>query len=152
MPLAAHPRPEIVKYRAFVIGEDEITNPVESSAKAADEDAKYYNLPESSEFSAGAVGLTLLLRESRYFVGADSMETIDGFGWEMKDGCIAVEGLNEKDEVVVRHEFIPSSFDRDILEDPGEGFPTFYLGDREFTKEELEARGETKKSKFSMER
>jgi len=156
-PTPAPPDPasdRIVEYKAFVIDDPERTTTF--TAETAAEDVEWYHLPPGTEFAAGVTALNLLSSEQHYYVGRDAMENIDGLGWEEKGSCIAVEGLNEAGEVVVRHEFQPFDFDRAILEHPEEHFPTFYLGSKEFTEEELELRGETSsdksESKYSFSR
>ena len=145
---------QIVEYKAFVTGDpDRFTT---FSAKEAKDHVESYDLPNHTEYEAGVAALYLLSTEQDYFVGADAMESIGGYGWEDTPSSIAVHGFNEAGETVSSHEFFPFEFDRSELEHPETHFPTFYLGSKELTDEELEMRDEAppdkSKTKYSFER
>jgi len=129
-------------------------------ADAAD-DVKHYDLPESSEYSAGVTALSLLAQERRYFVDHDALESVGGLNWQPKEGLIIVEGVDADGDVVVSHEFASFAFDRDDLTgmDGEDTFPIFYLGSKELEDHEKETPiikysrdSDSKSTKYSVER
>ena len=116
----------VVSYRAFVSEDPERC--VEPTASVVHHDRAYYEFPEHAEFDAGIAAMRLLKNQSRYFPLYDSLECVNGLGWE--DPPIVVEALRQDGSVESTWLFTAFEFDRGRLED-GEPYPTFFLGERE---------------------
>jgi len=115
---------------------DDTDRAMQIKAVRAVADAEYYGLPtDHTEYQAGAVAMNLLRGQRRYFVDADSLECVDGLGWDDTAGLIAVEGLDKDGAVVTHNAFVPFTFDRGTLSDENH-FPTYYSGSREVSEEE----------------